>query len=197
MKTTILLFCFVLLSASLLHAQIDKGRIQIGGSINASHQKYDGNQFGNGYKNTSVGVSPSIGKFYETNKLAGLFLNFSYAENTGPNPYITRGFGGGVFFRQYKPVASKLYVLFDERAGFTYFTGEKNVVFPNGYAINASFQTGMAYDIFKKVQLELLLNNLLYAQYSHSDNTETYAIGTSFESNLLNNVAFGFRFYLE
>lgn len=197
MKTAILLTTVVLFTSSFLHAQIEKGRVQIGGSISASQQQYDATDFNPELKSTYLSFSPSIGHFYKTNRLAGLFLDFSYAKNTNTSFYISRNYGGGVYFRQYKPVINKLSIFLDERGGYNYFNNDGNTYSSYGYSINASLQMGMAYDIAKKMQLELSLNNLIYASYNNANNTEGYAINTSLEKNVFSNIGFGFRYYLK
>ncbi len=196
MKTTILLTSFILLSVSVLHAQIEKGRVQIGGNINFSHAKNGPTDFNPGYKSTAFGVAPSIGKFYHKNKLAGIFLNYSYADQVN-NSFLQRQFGGGVFFRQYLPVVNKLYVLFHEQAGYFYQNGKDVFGRVHGQSVNLAFTTGMAYDITKRMQLELVLNNLLDANYTKTNRTELYSINTSLQSNTLSGLALGFRFYLK
>ncbi len=148
-------------------------------------------------KATNAFVSPSIGTFYKRNKLAGLYLNYGYSEYSNISPSVIRSYGGGVFLRQYQPVINKLYILFDERAGYNYQFGKSNTNTFNGFNLNASVQAGMAYDIAKKMQLELLISNLLYANYTHTNRSENYNIGTSLEGNSFTGITLGFRFYLK
>ncbi len=198
MKTTILLFGIIGLTALQGNAQTDKGAVQLGGTVSISNFKRNGaGQSDPGYKLTSLLLSPSIGTFYKANKLAGLFLTYSYQQNKMQFPYVTRDYGGGIFFRQYKPALQKLFVFLDERGGLSYFNGDENATANHGYYVEASLQGGMAYDMAKRIQLELLLNNVLAASYSHSDNSEAYALTTGLERNFLNNVMLGFRFYLK
>lgn len=205
MKTTILLFGFFIFSASLLQAQIEKGRVQIGGYFLVDHQKKNSiDQSLPNYLYTDIFASPSIGKFYNQNKLIGAFLDFGYFETSYGFRNISRSYGGGLFLRQYQPLSKRLYILFDERASFDYLNGRNDYYIDSqdiqknfhGYNIGVSAQAGMAYDIAKRMQLELLLNNLLSADFKDLNTGKVYSISSSLDGHPFSNMLFGFRFYL-
>jgi len=62
MKTTILLSFLFLFLSPVLHAQIEKGRVQEGGSLNIYTSKYKQDPVPD-IKQTNISISPSIGKF--------------------------------------------------------------------------------------------------------------------------------------
>ena len=196
MKRTFLLIFVLGFISYYSHAQINQGRIQVGGSIGGNYQKIDSTLFQPEYKNTSINVSPSIGWFYKTNKLAGLFLNFGYYENDQNFKIISRSYGGGVFFRQYQPVLNKLYIFLNESGDYNYLSGNGNQK-THGYNIGASLQAGMAYDITKKMQLEISLNRLVNAAYQNGGGIKNYNISTSLEKDVFSNIGFGFRYFLK
>lgn len=196
MKRTILLFIVLGFISYQSRAQINEGRIQAGGSISAGSLKSEP-PFQSDFKNTNVYISPSIGRFYKTNKLAGVFLSFGYNEASNQSyKMINRTYGGGVFFRQYQPVLNKLYIYLHESAEYNYLSGSNDTQRSHGYNIGASLQAGMAYDISKKMQLELSLNRLVSASYQNSTVARGYNISTSLEKDVFSNIGFGFRYFL-
>ncbi|RXK83790.1 hypothetical protein [Filimonas effusa] len=167
---------FITLSAS---AQISKGSSYLGGGLGFSTDKKtvdrpvspdDSEQ-----KRTSVAVSPSIGFAYKENRVWGLFLNFAHSSADG---YKQNTYGIGGFLRQYKPFGNGFYVFTQESLllGYT-----KAGEFAKTYSGAVSFAPGLAYDVSKKFQLELSLNNLVYANYGHSKTTRP-AVGSTPES---------------
>lgn len=205
MKRTTLLFAVLGFLSYQSHAQIAKGRIQIGGSIGANHSETAPNQFQDKTKITGVSISPSLGWFYKPNKLAGVFLDFGYSElDNGYSNTINRGYGGGVYFRQYQPVINKLYLFLHESAAYDYTSGSVSYTQAgvskqntHSYSIGAALQAGMAYDISKKLQLEISLNRLVNAYYQNGEGTKGYGISTSLEKDVFSNIGFGFRYYLK
>ncbi len=195
MKTTLLLLLVFLLASSFLHAQIDKGRVQIGGQFNFSDYHY--NQSSGATNLTTVLFSPAIGRFYATNKLAGVFLNFSYNGFSSSKLY---GYGGGVYFRQYQPILKGLYVFADEQVTFTYTHGFNNASpssVLNNYSLFAGIKPGIAYDLTKRMQLEVAYNNLLSVAYTYQKGTQQFSLNSNLEGSGLQNLLVGFRFYLK
>ncbi len=207
MKTRILLAGALSLSSIFSFAQTEKGDLQIGGGLGLAHQKTDDiPQVSSAQKYTSISVSPSIGRFYANNKLAGIFLNFNYYETLYNSKNIDRVFGGGFFIRQYQPIFKSLYLLFDERARFSYNNGidilytQTGQEFPSRYhgvSAGLSAQAGLAYDLTKRIQLETLMNNLLYASFAHYNTGNNYYINSSLDGNTFGNILFGFRYNLQ
>ena len=198
MKTKILLVALFGFTSFLLHAQIENGKVQIGGAFNFVHQKLGADA----YTSTNINVSPSIGTFYKTNRLVGAFLSYGYNEypvavNSAFVKEIMRTYGVGIFFRQYKPVAQRLYLFFDESGGFTYLNETNSLPPSNLYTVSVSVQPGLAYDITRNLQLEMSLNNLLNVYYSGGQGTSTFGLSSSLRGNLLNSTGLGFRFYLK
>ena len=196
MKTTLLLLPVFLLTTLAVHAQIDKGRVQIGGDLNFNNQHFS--QSSNSINNyTSLIIRPSIGRFYATNQLAGLFLNFVYAGNYTGKTYT---YGGGVYFRQYKQVVKSLYVFAEEQGGFNYnrYTNFPSVSSPvNSYSISLNLRPGIAYDLTKRMQLEMAYNNLLSVSYNYSKDNQIFSLNSSLEGSAFQNLLVGFRFYLK
>lgn len=198
MKKAILLFSVLCFAIGASYAQSNEGRVQAGGSISFSHLKEDNISPNPNYTNTNLIVTPSVGRFYNTNRLAGLFLNFSYFDGEDVNgKTINRSYGGGLYFRQYQPVLNKLYIFLEENGGYNYTSITNGNTKSHYYTIEASLEMGMAYDITKKMQLEISLNNLANAYYRKGDYIKGYGISTSLEKNTFSNIGFGFRYYLK
>ncbi len=194
MKTTLLLLPVFLFATLVSDAQIDKGRVQIGGDLNVTDIHYSETNSTNNF--TNLTIRPSIGRFYAINKLAGLFLNFAYYNTNAGKTYT---YGGGVYFRQYKQVVKSLYVFAEEQGGVTY---NRNSSIPtssvrNSYQITAGIRPGIAYDLTKRMQLELAYNDLLSAYYNYSKSSQIFNLRSSLEGSGLQNLLVGFRFYLK
>ena len=119
--------------------------------------------------------------------------------------------------RQYLPVAKSLYLFAHE--GLNVSTNKGSGVIgttlpasrdSKGWNASLGLSPGLAYDLTKKIQLEVLLNNLLGVGYSHSTTTdipqgggpknETKTDNFSFNSNAdptqLTSISVGVRFTL-
>ncbi len=195
MKKKFLLFFLLISGVAVTNAQTEQGRIQAGGNFGVSHYKSDEPNPLQNY--TGIAVSPSFGRFYANNRLAGIFINYTYNKNTEPALSKNSSVGGGVYLRQYKPVLSKaFYILLQESAGGAYITTKEPLGKDHGFNTAIGLKPGIAYDITKKMQLEMLLNDLVSASYLHLKRTDQFALQSSLEGTPFNNLSVGFRFYL-
>ena len=97
MKTTILLALISLFFSSVLQAQIEESRIKIGGSIGFNHEIFKQTTAINNPNYTNFSAFVSSGKFYADNKLAGIFLNYTYNENASAANARQYLYGAGNF----------------------------------------------------------------------------------------------------
>lgn len=159
-------------------AQITKGSSYLGGGINYGSSKTKTDNVGS-YEQTVLGVSPSIGFAYKENRVWGLGLNYNYYKLSGSNTK-EHNYSAVVFLRQYKPLGKGFYVFAHEQLAGSYFKGQNingNTSDYNGWGTTAGVSPGFAYDLSRKFQLELVLNNIAYASYNHR--TETPVSGTA------------------
>jgi len=212
MRITTLLFLFIIIANSLT-AQ-EKGDKLIGGSLSFTKAKgvpvYDTTT-----KYTSVNFSPSIGKFYKTNRMAGINLYFSHTNYKG-QPYKQNYYGIGFFPRQYQPLCKSFYLFAEEgingRIGkreSRYFYGQPYMEEEKTQSVSLSFFPGLVYGINKRLQLELTLPQLISLEYSHTSTEvkdypaqpkrdgKTFSLNSGFSQSSLGNLGFGAKWLLK
>lgn len=221
MKKNLLLLLAIVSTALSASAQISKGSSFLGGTLNFSTQKETSEQPTSTGETTSIEekkstflISPSIGFAYKENRVWGLSLSYNrvkneYADN---KPSVENYYGAGAFLRQYKPLGKGFYLFAEESLGFSY--GKNDYTSDNNnsssyklFSTALSFAPGFAYDVSKKFQLELIMNNLLYAKYNHSDaktsiadvprrtQTSNFSVGSNLNGLLeSNSISIGGRF---
>lgn len=186
MKKLLLITASIVLISLSASAQISKGSSYLGGNLgfgtskNSINANYAG---GMETKSTNFYISPSIGFAYKENRVWGLSLSFTHIKddvwNNEPDKQDAYGIGG--FLRQYKPLGKSVYIFAQEALNFSYnksnrYTSQEPGSY-KGYGITASFAPGFAYDVNKRFQLEIVLNNLLYVDYNHSKATQQLSNG--------------------
>ena len=156
-----------------------------------------------------------FGKVVKDNTVVGIILSYDYSKNTS----VTKSnqFGAGVFYRKYKTLAKNFYFFGEGDAVYSNYTatsgqfqigsnGYKN--FSNGGII--SFTPGISYSVCKRLQMELLMPDLISLSYA-GVKTESTSIGTTsvsttkghsfsananLNTNLLSSFGIGFKFLL-
>src|SRR5258708_4220664 len=163
----LLLFFFSITFYS--QAQIKKGDILLGGTLGFNTQKTtpDGSNTNGLTKQSSVNLTPSIGKAIKDNLLAGIDLTYSGSSTTqgsGTGGYTTKSrmYGAGVFLRKYTYLGSGFAIFTQTRLGGGYHTQKdqnEGVSVPyndiKGYSNGVSFYPGISYAITKPVQMEI------------------------------------------
>ncbi len=216
MKIKILLsFAALFLIAPTTHAQINKNDILLGGSISYSHSK-NVQVASSKYENLYTNVQ--IGKALKDNSVAGLILSYDESKNYSPNPNTKiNEYGVGVFYRKYKSIFKNTYFFGEVDAGYFYSKNTSGTLI-NGQdgqsyvsqSASINFIPGIAYSICKKVQIELLMQNLLNISYANTKTDYTsstsssvstvkgnvFQFNTNLNSNLLSNFGIGFKFLL-
>ena len=211
-KFTLLTACF-LISFMAANAQFTTGKYLIGGYL--SFQTENGKDLD--YKNDGAVVNLSFGKVIKENTVVG--INLSYGQTSydyvGSHIQKSKQYGAGVFYRKYKTL-SKDFHLFGE-AGLDYsYSENKNTdgsnIQSNSISNSATIHLmpGLSYSLNNKVQIELLMPNIVGIGYSHSTFKNTYPGGSSIPDknksafvfstnlnyNLLSNFGIGFKFLL-
>lgn len=200
-KNTLAIFTCLFTAASF--AQISKGTTFIGGNAGLNVGTYKSGAFKDTY--TSFSVFPSFGFTYKENRVAGFLLNYQHNNNGNQLP-PSNIYGAGVFLRQYKPLGKGFYVFAQEALNFNYtkLKGD-SVAYNYTKALNifANVNPGLAYDLTKRMQVELLFNDLITVGYNHYDylipsnyKQSNFYINSSFNLSQLSSVNLGIRFLL-
>lgn len=212
MKIKILLpIVIILFPTTAANAQINEGRYLLGGSLgfssSTSHQSTD-------MKNEGLRTNIQFGKVIKDNTVAGIIGSYGY--NNGPQ-YKSNQFSAGVFYRKYKSIAKDLYLFGEGDALYNYSkytqgnfqigsSATRNI--SNGGSL--SFIPGISYSICKKMQMELVMQNLFSLSYGVTKNeatnsgnstissakTDNFSASINLNSGLLSNFGIGFKFFL-
>lgn len=220
MKKQFYFLFFFLLAGFMSQAQFKKGDILLGGDLSVSTQSVNNS---NPYsdKQTSFGISPSVGKFINDNTLIGIQAGYYHLNEKQNNSGATivnnssNTYSAGVFLRRYKSLGSHFYVFLQPRL-LALYNRVKNMYSDstqpesksNGYNINLGLAPGIAYSFNDKLMVELSFQNLFYANYGHSKLSEQdsqgavtntfrntgFNIGTGLNNGRISNIAVGFKF---
>lgn len=172
MKKVLLLTAAIACTVITVSAQISKGSSYLGGGINytTNNNKTTNSISQSESKSNSLNIYPSIGFAYKENHVWGLFLSYGHNESS-PTQLKGNSYGLGAFLRQYKPIGKGFYIFAQEALGGTYSSSDQwsgMLTNTKAISVNLGISPGFACDVSKKFQLEVSLNNLAYAGYSHS-----------------------------
>jgi hypothetical protein len=173
MNTKFTLFISALTITVVSHAQINKGSTALGGNLSFNTSSVTSPQ--NKYTNTSVTIAPAFISIYKNNRAFGFALRYTH-EETSYFQLKTNSYGAGAFLRQYKFLGKGFYVFAQEALNFdanefkTVLSSDVIIIADSKEkSINITANPGLAFDVSKKFQLELIFfNNLLSAGYSHT-----------------------------
>ena len=210
---------FFLFVSSIVNAQIRKNSFLLGGQVYYYNESYNyDNQTNQKRAGGTIGIS--LGKAFKENSVIGLNLNFSPTKETnvytGNDTVTTRSnhFDLGGFYREYKKLAKDFYffgqvdaaaIIGNQTSSYKLFPGDVKVTQRGG---SISLTPGISYQVFKKMQFEITIPNMLRMQYLitkvDSQNLRTKNSKSQqflFYSNLTNNTSLGwlgvgFRFLL-
>jgi hypothetical protein len=180
-------------------SQIKKGTVFIGGSIGFSKQSTSGNS-PYAQKATYINFSPSVGWAIKDNLVFGVMLGYGYQKTSeaqvDTNYSKTQTYSAGVFLRQYKYLGSG-FSLFGQ--GNLFFNHGKTDNFPDypydqsrsSYIVGLGFNPGVAYRINSHWQIETILPNLGYINYSHDKQTTIQPTPPSEQHNTSNTFNIG------
>jgi len=182
-----------LFSVSILHAQISKGSLFLGGNISGSTVKTESTQPNVTSKQNGLTISPVIGFAVKENLVFGADASYSFFKTDQVYGQYTQkqySYGAGVFLRKYKPIGKGFYLFLQGRLGGRY---DENKYTPGVSANNTKrFTTtfggypGVSYAINRKLQLETGFNNLLSLNYYHETGKNLDGSGYSYKSNGFN-----------
>ena len=208
------------------NAQIDKGTVLLGGSVNYYSYKSSEPYYYNNYEFKSNGNAENIqvGKAIKTNSFAGIILSYYHANNyttdISPDSNFNKNttFGAGIFYRKYKKLLKDFY-FFSEvsgqyRHGEMEQAGATNVYYSTKVTSNGgtiTFTPGISYAVCKNFQMELLMNEVVSTSYIHTKfnytssgtppvnsdgKSDSFSINASLNSNPLYGFAIGFKYFI-
>ena len=184
MKIYLLAICLFL--SSMLHAQINKGAVFIGGDLSIYGIKTNSENPANyTSKNNQFNFYPSIGWVVKDNMVVGgnLLLSFSNGTEQPSNTTVkSNRIGAGIFIRKYLPIGKSFYLFGNASLNAAsiysnYTTPQTYYKKETGYAINATLIPGISYQLNKCLFLELALNNLLTLGYEQRNTEEENPAG--------------------
>jgi hypothetical protein len=214
MKRTSLTLTVATLFTLAASAQIKKGAILIGGQISFGNSKTDYHSTRPDQKYSSAYYNISAGTAVKENTVIGLYAGYGYFRYDDiNNVYQTvknDNYSFGVFLRQYKKLAKDFYLFGELGAGYTGSNRSETTTPPvttTKYTQNGGnlyLTPGIAYRVYKKLQVELLVPQVAGVSYStakttgvSTNTTEHYfSFNTNLNSSLLSNLGLGFRFIL-
>jgi hypothetical protein len=212
------LFILLFVFSFTAQGQIKKQSVLLGGQLFYYNNKNQVENFNQ--KSESGTISVSIGKAFKENRIIGMNLGFSpirqsnYLNNGDTTTLTFNRFDIGIFYREYKQLAKDFY--FFSQVDGAFITANQT----EHYKIAAtdvkatqrggfiSLTPGISYQVFKKMQLELTIPNILSMQYlvTKFDSQNPQVKNSKqeqilFYSNLNNNTSVGwlgvgFRFVL-
>ena len=201
------------------NAQIKKNTYLLGGQLSYFSENYKYDNFTD-QKREGGTIGISLGKAFKENSVIGLNLNLSPLKEsnfyTGNDTVTTRynRYNIGAFFREYKKLAKDFYffgqvdgaaIIANQTSTYKLAAGDVKYTQRGAFI---SVTPGISYQVFKKMQLEITIPNILYTQYlvsklnSHIPQTKnSKSQQFSFYSNLNSNTSLGwlgvgFRFLL-
>lgn len=223
MRTKILLLLAIIFCGALTaNAQINKGRFLLGGSFSLDNEKY--NEPSLKSKIESLNTNIQFGKVVKENTVVGLILSYSYSNyyyNSMPDSDFNKSnqnsSGAGIFYRKYIKLAKDFYFFGEVDAEYFHSKKTQEYVFQNGNrgskftsdGGSVSFIPGISYTVCKRMQIELVMPNIISLSYSHlkTDYINTtppfprqegnvFSFNTNLNSNLLSSFGIGFKFLL-
>ncbi len=169
------LFAFVIFISFSASAQIRKGSILLGGQLYYSNSKTQSENLDQKSDYGSIGIS--LGKAFKENSVVGFNISFSPTSQTNIR-YGTdtldlefNQFNIGAFFREYKQLAKDFYffaqvdgafIMSNQKDNFEIAAGNVKTNRKGGFI---ALTPGISYQVFKKMQLELTIPNILGLQY--------------------------------
>ena len=207
--TKLYLFSLLIPLSFTVNGQIKKQAILLGGQL--FYYNYNNKNDNLNQKSESGSFSLSIGKAYKENKIVGVNLRFSpirqsqYLNNGDTTNLTFNRFDIGLFYREYKKLAKDLYffsqfdgafITANQMEHYKIASANVNVTQRGGFL---ALTPGISYQVYKKLQLEIIIPNILSVQYLVTKiDSKVNQIKNSkqeqflFYSNINNNTGLGF-----
>jgi len=187
------------------NAQINKGSVLFGGTLNFYTDQLK-NSDSVVLKSNNFSITPSIGFAVDTNTIVGVSLFYGNSNNKGFVSFEQKSntYGAGIFARRYKPISKNFYLYAETNLMFDYTSYNYSEHIYNqseydskAFDINLNISPGVAYSLTHCIQLEAGLQNLLSVAYTHRKEDSKDNAYTNFKENnftlssSLNPVSFG------
>lgn len=213
------IYLFMVLSAFTAlcaDAQIKKGSILIGGQINFHGSNIEYAATPRTEKNNAAVIKISAGQAIKKNVVMGLIAGYSGLRSKkalNGRSYVTTNFNQyqfGLFFRQYKKLGNSFYFFAEAEASYltsnqtNFDTTSSTPIKYHRSGGQISLTPGIAYNLTKKLQLELLAPSIAAISYTSSKTgapglaykEKEFRVNSSLNGSPLSNLALGFRIVL-
>ncbi len=198
------------------NAQIKKGAVLLGGQIAVAYSDNNGtNNSQTVQKNNATIFNLSVGKAIKENTVIGIKAGYGGNKNkttSGPNSYNNdvKFYNAGLFYRKYKNLGTNFYFFGEAGAGYygtrqTINDNAGNDTENNVSGFQLSITPGIAYQVCNKLQLEVLIPNMVTAQYAVAKHkapnnvvskSDQFQFSTNLNGSPFNALAFAFRLIL-
>lgn len=174
------LIAAALLAATASQAQLDKGRVLIGGSVNFGSSELTNGSGASATtaKTNSFNLAPFAGLFVRNNLLAGVSLFYGHSkastDNASDNAVESNAFGAGLLVRRYLPISNRFFFYVNGGLNFSHGKTEYTNTTDGGYrftSVGATLYPGLSYAFGKRVLFDAGLSNFLSLVYSTSHQT--------------------------
>ena len=209
MNTRIMLLASLFFFATTTtHAQINEGRYLLGGSFSFYNSSTD-----NG---STLNTNLQVGKMIKENTVVGLLGSIASSTRSISPKFSIHQYSAGAFYRKYKPLKNNFYFFGELYGSFqhqrnlqTYFPNINQTLFTKSNGVSVGFIPGISYSVWKKMQIEATMPNLLGISYQKiktvdsslpptisSQEENRFSLYANVNSNLINNFGIGFKFLL-
>nr|AIA10628.1 unknown Function [uncultured bacterium] len=187
-------------------AQLDKGKILLGGTIGAEYNRKKIESYND--KSSYFIISPEAGKFYKNNRLIG--VGFSVGINKPDSSYHVNNYGVKTYLRQYFPLGKSFFFFAEEGLKFSYYRyilGSDIIIQHN---TSVYLKPGLTFEVNPRFQVEVALSPLATLAYDHSrtkvSNTNSgrlnstsngVSLYTNTDRSFLGDLAIGLRWVLK
>lgn len=207
MKKKLLAVSIGMLCLHIAQAQISKGSLFLGGSLNFGSQGNKSTPINPATgaaqesKHNSWTIRPQIGKAIHENKILGLFFTIGGQRNenisgTMSQTQKTNLYGGGIFYRQYFPLSKRFFLhgesslgisAFKQTSRYTDATINRLQSDNKGTQIGLAIAPGISFAASRKLFLEASFNNLLAATFETGQGTTYNSQGNPSSTHEFNN----------
>jgi hypothetical protein len=179
MKKQFYLLAICLCTVCMVHAQIKKGDLQLGGDLQFSRLSTKAADADKPSTATTIYAAPSLSTAINDDLVVGVTLLFNHTHSNNPGDVQIIGsdysYGGNVFIRRYKTVAGGLSVFLEGDLEYMY-QHQKNTYASGGViqfesrinSLVAGIYPGLSYAVSPRLMLQTGFANMLTAQFSHT-----------------------------
>lgn len=195
-------------------AQIKKGSVSIGGNLYGGGRKVIGYDNSTQNRVNYIYFNISGGKAVKNNFVTGISAGYGQELLEDLHSFIKtkrkdRSWHAGGFITSYHKLVKDLYFFTTVGAGYSHgrtrTRDSLGTVISGGHSnsVSASLSPGISYRVYRRLYLELMTINAVYAEYNVDkpalpfENTQkSFSVGTNLTQNILNNMGIGFRFII-